>query len=538
MYSNRSVFAASLLAGMVGTAAFAHQPDSAGSKLGRVQFKTSCTPEAQKQFERGLAMLHSFYFPETVKTFSSIPAIDPGCAIAYWGIAISQRPNPLVGPIPPALLKQGLEAVEKGKAVGAKTERERDWLAAIEEFYKDFDKVDQDTRAKNYTKAMEALTRKYPSDVEAKVFYALALNETIDFADKTYANQLKAAKILTALDATLPEHPGVAHYLIHSLDFQPLAKRGLPAAKKYDKIAPSSPHALHMPSHIYTMLGMWEASIASNLKSISVCEDYAAKHHPDATHPHVPHNYDFIQYAYLQLGQDRKAKALVDTIATMKKLFREGLATETPLAAIPARYMLERQDWRGAAQLTPRGSKFPQAEAITHFARALGAARSGDFAAAQADIDKLKELRAGLEKTGQPYWAEQVEVQIVAAQAWIAHGQGNAAEAERLMRAAADLEDRSEKHVAMENRLYPMRELFADLLMVQRKPAEALKHYQASLKATPKRLRGFYGAAKAAEAAKDRKTAMSYYRKLANLTRTGDGDRPELREAKQALAQR
>ena len=537
MYSNRSMFAASLLAGMVATATFAQQPDRTGEKLGRVQFKTSCTPEAQKQFERGLAMLHSFYFPETVKTFSSIPAIDPGCAIAYWGIAISQRPNPLVGPIPPALLKQGLEAVEKGKATGAKTERERDWLAAIVEFYKDFDKVDQDTRAKNYATAMEALTRKYPNDPEAKVFYALALNETIDFADKTYANQLKAAKILTALDATHPEHPGVAHYLIHSLDFQPLAKRGLPAAKKYDKIAPSAPHALHMPSHIYTMLGMWEASIASNLRSVAICEDYAAKNHPDATHPHVPHNYDFMQYAYLQLGQDGKAKALVETIATMKKLFREGLATETPFAAIPARYMLERQDWRGAAQLQPRGSKFPQAEAITHFARALGAARSADFAAAQADIDKLKELRAGLEKARQGYWAEQVEVQMLAAQAWIAQGQGNSAEAEKLMRAAADLEDRSEKHVAMENRLYPMRELLADLLMEQRKPAEALKHYQASLKAAPERLRGFYGAAKAAEAAGDRKMGMGYYRQLARLTRTADGGRPELREVKQVLGQ-
>jgi tetratricopeptide (TPR) repeat protein len=507
-------------------------------QLGRVQFKTSCSPEAQKQFERALAMLHSFYFPETVKTFSSIPAIDAGCAIAYWGIAISQRPNPLVGPIPAALLKQGLEAVEKGKAIGAKTERERDWLAAIEAYYKEFDKVDQDTRAKNYTKAMEALTRTYPDDVEAKIFYALALNETIDFADKTYANQLKAARILDAIDSKHADHPGVAHYLIHSLDFQPLAKRGLKAAMKYDKIAPSAPHALHMPSHIYTMLGMWEASIASNLKSIAVCEDYAAKNHPDATHPHVPHNYDFMQYAYLQVGQDGKAKVLVDTIATMKKLFREGLATETPLAAIPARYMLERQDWRGAAQLTPRGSKFPQAEAITHFARALGAARSGELPAAQADIEKLKELRTALEKTSQPYWAEQVELQALAALGWVAQAQGNATEALKFMRAAADLEDRSEKHVAMENRLYPMRELLGDLLLQQRQAADALGQYQASLKAAPERLRSFYGAANAAKAVGDRKMAMMYYRKLARLTRSGDSDRPELREMKQVLAQR
>ena len=517
--------------------ALAHDESKSAAKpekLGRVLFKTSCTPEAQKQFERALGMLHSFFFPETVKAFTAIPETDPGCAIAYWGIAVSTRPNPLVGPFDAATLKRGLDAVEKGKAIGAKTRRERDWLAAIEEFYKDFDKIDQDTRSKNYEKAMEALVKKYPDDVEAKVFYALALNETFDY--KTMDNLEKAVKILEPLDKKYPAHPGITHYLIHSYDFAPIAKRGVPAAKKYAKIAPSAPHAQHMPSHIYSMVGMWQESIASNLSSIAVANEYAAKTKLDGTLAGVPHSLDFMQYAYLQMGQDAKAKALIEESAAIKKVVGPVSAGNTARAAVPARYMLERQDWKGAAQLQPLGTPFPPAEAITHFARALGAARSGDFGAAQADIAKLKEQREGLEKANQSYWAEQVEVQILGAQAWVAYGQGNKDEALRFMNAAADLEDGSAKHVAMENRLYPMRELLADMQMQQGEPAAALKTYETSMRATPMRLRGFYGAAKAAEAAGDKKKAAMYFSQLARLTRTADGDRTEVREMRQHVA--
>src|SRR5499425_1381899 len=287
-------------------------------KLGRVHFKTSCSPEAQKQFERALAMLHSFFFPETVKTFSAIPETDANCAIAYWGIAISQRPNPLVGPFDAATLKRGLDAVEKGKAIGAKTQRERDWLAALEEFYKDYDKVDQTTRTKNYERAMERLAKKYPDDVEAKIFYALALNETFD--QKTLDSLVKAANILEPLDRKYPDHPGVTHYLIHSYDFPPLAKRGVPFANKYAKIAPSAPHALHMPSHIYSMVGMWEESVMSNWRSVAVANDYAAKSKLDGTLAGVPHAYDFMAYAYLQLGEDLKARSLIQDTMAIKKV--------------------------------------------------------------------------------------------------------------------------------------------------------------------------------------------------------------------------
>lgn len=537
MKSKCLMLAASVIAGVCAIGVLGHQDDAASQskpkseKLGTVLFKTSCTPAAQKEFERALAMLHSFYFPETIKAFSAIPQTDPSCAIAYWGIAVSTRPNPLVGPFDAATLKRGLEAVEKGKAIGAKTERERDWLAAIEEFYKDFDKVDQDTRTRNYEKAMASLAKKHPNDVEAKIFHALALNETFDH--KSMEPLLKAIAILEPLDKKYPAHPGITHYLIHSYDFAPIAKKGVPVANKYAKIAPSAPHAQHMPSHIYSMVGMWKESIRSNLSSVKVANEYAIRSKLDATLAGVPHSYDFMQYAYLQLGQDAKAKALIEQSAAVKKIIGPVSAGQMARAAVPARYMLERQDWQGAAQLQPLGTPFPAAEAVTHFARAMGSARSGNFAAAQTDIDKLKELRSGLEQAHQSYWAEQVEVQILGAQAWIMHGQGDKDGALKFMRAAADLEDGSEKHVAMENRLYPMRELLGDLLREQGQPQAALKEYEVSVKNAPNRLRGYYGAAKAAEAAGDKKKAAIYMHSLARLTRDADSDRAEIREAKQ-----
>jgi tetratricopeptide (TPR) repeat protein len=519
-------------------AASAHDDEAKvrGEKLGRVVFKTSCSPEAQKQFERALAMQHSFFFPETVKAFTAIPQTDPTCAIAYWGIAISQRPNPLVPPFPAEALKKGLEAIEKGESLGAKTQRERDWLAALKTFYKDYETVDQDTRTKNYEKAMEALVKTYPDDVEAKIFYALALNETFDH--KNMEPLLKAIAILEPLDKKYPDHPGVTHYLIHSYDFPPLASRGVPAANKYAKIAPAAPHAQHMPSHIYSMVGMWEPSIVSNQRAITVATEYASRAKLDGVLAGVPHGYDFMMYAYLQIGQDAKAKALLEPVAAITKTIGPRIAAATAQNAVPARYVLERQDWQAAAQLKPIGSGLPAAEAITHFARAVGAARSGAPAAAQSDIDILKDLRGQLEKANQGYWAGQVEIQVLGAQAWMDQAAGNRDEALRLMRAAADLEDASEKHVAMENRLYPMRELLADMLMTQNQPQAALKEYEASLKNAPMRLRGFYGAAKAADAVGDAKKARDYFEKLARMTTNADSDRPELQEARKRLASR
>jgi hypothetical protein len=507
-------------------------------ELGRVHFDTSCTTVAQEKFDRGLAMVHSFVYPDSVQAFTEAATADPQCAIAFWGIAISHRPNPLVLPLPAAVLKNGWEAVEKGKAIGGKTERERDWLAAIELYYKDYDKIDQTTRGLAYEKAMEQLAQKYPDDAEAAIFYALALNETAVPSDKTYAKQLKAGAILEKVAARLPEHPGVLHYLIHTYDYPPLAQRALDAANKYAGVAPAAQHAQHMPSHTYSMLGLWQQSVDSNAKSRARAQEQAARLWPGATHPGEPHHLDFAEYALLQMGKEQEAKHLRDESNAIKKLGFEFLGSYTGLAAVPARFALERQAWNEAAALEPRSSQFPQAEAITYFARAIGSARSGDFAAAQQGVDKLKELRATLEKANQSYWAEQVEVQMLAALAWIAQGKGQKEEALKFMRTAADLEDNSEKHIAMENRLYPMRELLGDLLLEQHQSAQALIAYEASLQSAPNRLRGLYGAAKAAEGTGQSEKAATYFRKLGEVTKDADADRIEIRESKAFMARR
>jgi tetratricopeptide (TPR) repeat protein len=503
-------------------------------KFGEVNFSISCSAAAQTQFNRAVAMLHSFFFPETVKAFTALAQQEPSCAMAYWGIAISQRPIPLVAPFPAELMSKGWQAIEAGRAAGTKTQRETDWIEALAVFFKDYDKVALRTRTLAYEAAMARLAKRYPDDAEAAIFYALALNEAVDLSDKTYAKQFKAAAILQAIEVKQPNHPGIAHYIIHSFDFAPICRQGLSAAQRYAELAPAAPHALHMPSHTFSMLGMWRESIAANVKTIAAGKDYAAQHKLDGIYPVDPHAYDFMQYAYLQLGEDLKAKELMEEVGAIKKVFSPRLSTDTALAAVPARYMLERQDWLGAAGLVvPALVAAPPAKAITHFARAIGAARAGDFAAAQADIDRLKDFSASLAKAGDAYWSGQVDVQILAVQAWLAHGQGSKAEAEKLMRAAADREDNSEKHVAMENRLYPMRELLADLLLEEGDAASALNEYEGSMKNAPERVRGFYGAAKAAEAAGDKDKAAAYFRKLMRLTRDADGDRAEIREARQ-----
>jgi tetratricopeptide (TPR) repeat protein len=505
--------------------------EKAAEKLGKVDFQVSCTPEAQAQFNRAVAMLHSFWFPQAPKAFAAVLETDPDCAMAHWGIAISQRANPLVGPTDSGALKRGLASAEKAKAIGAKTQRERDYIAAIEIFYKDFDKLDHRTRVLAYEKAMEQLYLAYSQDIEAAIFYALALNEAIDYTDKTYSRQLKAAGILEKVYAKQPEHPGVLHYLIHSYDFPPLAARGLPTAKRYASVAPSAPHALHMPSHIFSMVGMWQESIKSNREALGVAKNYV-------------HAMDFMVYAHLQLAQDGEAKRLVEESAALYKtqaptaaLTPTGgvLGIHTAFAAIPARYAIERGAWADAAALQPRPST-PAADAITYFTRAMGAARKGDVNSARKDIEQLESLKKTLIKSKQKYWADQVEIQRRAAAAWVAHAEGKKNEALKLMRSAAALEDASEKHVAMENRLWPMRELLGEMLLQVNEPAQALKEFEASFKAAPNRLRGYYGAAKAAERSDDQKKARAYYEKLVELCRQADTERVELTEAKTFLA--
>jgi tetratricopeptide (TPR) repeat protein len=376
-----------------------------------------------------------------------------------------------------------------------------------------------------YTKSMEQLAQRYPDDFEASVYYALTLQASAPKNDKTYANQLKSAEILEQLVPKNPEHPGVVHYLIHAYDYPPLADKGIKMAALYARIAPAAPHARHMPSHIYSMVGMWEDSIVSNRSALEIQSDY---HH--AT--------DFMVYAHLQLSQDAKAKTLVDAIAALPKQELGGIPVYTAVAAVPARYALERGDWAGAAALPVVSTGRQQADSLVRFTRGLGMARSGNLAGAKQEIQSMQELRIALEKANQSYWADRTEEQMLAVSAWVAYAEGNRDQALKLMRAAADGEDASVKHVAMENRLYPMRELLGDMLREQGQPVAALKEYEVSMKNAPNRLRGYYGAAKAAAAAADQKKAAAYMRSLAQLTRDADSDRPEIREAKQQLASR
>ncbi len=524
---------ATLTAGPIGA-----QGKSA-ERLGTVRFATSCAPAVQPKFDRAVALLHSFHLDAAVGAFTEVAAADPACGMAHWGVAMAWLGNPLAGPPNARGMKEGSAAVEKAKAAGAKTDREREYIAAIEIFYKDADRVDHRTRAVAYERAMEQLAARYPTDREAAVFYALALNITLDPNDKTYANQLKAAGILEKVFAEQPQHPGVAHYLIHSYDFPPIAAKGLPAAKRYASIAPAAPHALHMPSHIFTRVGSWQESIETNRASAkAAAETLAAGGSQTGLRSYEGlHAYDYMMYAYLQLGRDREARALVEEVTSTRKLNVDHFAGAFALAAIPARYALERGQWADAAALTPTPSdlawnRFPQAESIVWFARGLGAARSGSPARAREDLARIETLRDTLTTAKSLYWANQSEVQRLAVAAWIARAEGRNEEALSLMRAAADAEDATEKHPVTPGSIKPARELLGEMLIDLAQPAAALKEFEASHRVEPNRFQGLYGAARAAELAGDRETARLYYAGLVTLGKGADGDRPEMKKAK------
>src|SRR6186713_77205 len=361
---------------------------SGGEKLGNVHFETSCTPEAQKLFDRGMLYQHSFWYRASQHEFEAVLKADPSCGIAYWGIALSMLWNPHV-PTPAKNLAEGAAAIAKGQSVGAKSQRERDYIDALAVIYVDHDKLGHLPRTQAYAKAMEKVAQRYPNDDEAQIHYALALNTSASPADKTYANQLKGAAILEPIFRRQPQHPGVAHYLIHLYDAPPIAEKGLDAARRYSKIAPAAAHAQHMPSHIFTRVGYWKDSIASNAESARVAA--ADKEGHDQLHA-----MDYLVYAHLQLGEDAKARAVIDEMNKVTGFTETFIPGPYALAASPARYAIERGDWKAAAALEVRPSPLPQVQAITYFARAIGAARSGDPAAAKVDIDKLVELQAKL----------------------------------------------------------------------------------------------------------------------------------------------
>ena len=512
----------------------------ASEKLGQVNFPISCSQAAQRQFNRAAALLHSFWYDEAEKAFTEVTKFEPGCAMGYWGIAMSNY-HPLWAPPNPAELRRGQAAVEKAEATGAKSARERDYISAIEVFYQDADKLAHGARAGAYEKAMEQVYRRYPQDREAAIFYALSLLGTALPADKSFAHQKQAAAILNRVLPAAPQHPGIAHYIIHSFDYPQLARLALPAARSYAKLAASSPHALHMPTHIFTRLGLWQESIQANLASAATAKQHVAKTHPGAAAFEQLHAMDYLTYAYLQVAQDQKAKDVFDELSQINKLDLENFVAAYAFAAIPARYTLERRRWAEAARLSLHPSafpwrQFPYAEAIICFARAVGAARSGELAAARQEVEKLAAFRQALARAKEVYWADQVEIQRRAAAAWIALAEANREKAFALMRAAAELEDATEKHPVTPGAILPAREMLGELLLETGRPARALREFEASLRQAPNRFNGLSGAAQAAAAAGERKKAKTYYRRLVALCDKADGARPELRKAKAFLA--
>jgi tetratricopeptide (TPR) repeat protein len=518
-----------------------HVMDPAG-EIGTVNFPVSCTPEAQAEFNHAVAMLHSFWFGPAIKSFNTVAELDPTCAMAHWGVAMSLFGNPFSWPLTGQPLIDGWAAVEKATAAGAKTPREAAYIAAVTAFYQDAETVEHSTRAIAYAAAMEKLTQEFPDDTEAAIFYALALDVTALPTDKTYANQMKAVEILGPIFVEQPNHPGVAHYLIHSNDYPALAAHGLDAALSYAEIAPAAPHALHMPSHIYTRLGYWQESIDTNLISAEIAQDDLAAKELGVASSSMLHPMDYLMYAYLQRGQDGAAKALLDETTALTKMDAENATGAYAFAAIPSRYALERGQWAEAAALSlhPQDlawEKFPQAEAVLVFARGLGAARNGDVAAANQDLERLQALTEAMIAIKQGYFAEQAAIQSQEIAAWIALAEGENEEALAQMRSAVELEAATEKHPVTPGPLVPAHELLGEMLLELDQPAEALAEFEASQVIEPNRFRGLYGAARAAELAGEVEQARAYYEELVALAASADSERPELATAKQFLGQ-
>ena len=522
--------AATAVAGLAVTGLALAQPafgQTGDAKLGNVHFETTCKPEAQKQFDRAMLYQHSFWYRASQMAFEDVLKADPECGIAYWGVALSLLWNPHVA-APAKNLAEGSAALAKGRSVGARSPRERDYLEALGVMYADHEKVDHRTRIVAYAKAMEQLALRYPNDDEAQIHYALALNTSASPNDKTYASQLKGAALLEPIALRQPQHPGVAHYLIHLYDYPPIAEKGLDAARRYAKIAPAAAHAQHMPSHIFTRVGYWGESIASNAEAARVAKD--SKDFHDQLHA-----MDYQVYAYLQLGQDQKAKAIIDEAASVAGFTETFLPGPYALAVSPARYVVERGDWKAASELAVRPSPLAQVQAITHFARALGAARSGHPEAAMPDIAKLAELRDKLRAAKDAYWAEQVDIQLQIASAWVLHAQGKFDEALKAMSAVADTEDKTEKHQVTPGVPKPARELYGVMLMDRGMAGEALGAFEAVLKKEPNRLGAYAGAAKAAEKSGDKAKAREYYAKVVAIAEGADNSRTEVADARAFL---
>lgn len=501
--------------------------------LGRVNFPVSCTPAAQAKFNTLVALLYSFYWEKIDGAVAEVLAADPTCAMAYWAKAVASLDNALGSPPTPKLEEQGWAAVLAARRLGAgKTPRERDYVSAVASVFEDYRTVPFSQRAKAYEKALEQIYLRYPQDSEAAVFYAFWLQVTADRNDQSHAQQLKSAQILEKIFLQQPNHPGVAHFIIHAYDFPPIAEHGLNAARRYAAIAPDSPHALHMPSHIFSRVGQWQDSIDTNARSYA-----ASKTDRDAYHA-----MDYLVYASLQLARDNDASRWVELVNAAPKPDEDARQIAYAAAAIPARFALERGDWASAAQLGLKPaheqfdwSRFPEGEAVNAYARGLGAARHGDATAARAEIARIVRLKAAMAAQKKQYWIEQADIQMGAIAAWAARAEGRDTDALRLMRDTADREDKTEEHIMMPGRVIPVREMLGELLLELEQPGEALTAFEQSLTNDPNRFRALYGAGHAAQLSGDRGKADKYYKRLLAQVGAAAG-RSEIKQARMAVA--
>src|SRR5213596_1002743 len=523
--------------------------------VGKITFPITCTSDVQSDFARGVALLHSFFYEEARRVFTSVAERDPKCAMAQWGIAMTWW-HPIWTPPTPDEMRAGKAAIQKAMAISAGTDRERGFITALNVYYNTADRsttgpvgqschgpVGPRDRVVAYEKAMRQLLDKYPDDFEVQTFYAFAVL-AVGYAmpnDVTLSKQVEAAAILEKLWQQNPNHPGVVHYLIHSYDYPQLAQRGLAAAQSYASIAPWVPHALHMPSHIFTRLGMWDESIAANRASAEASRAYAAMRHRDATEAEELHALDYLAYSYLQEARDTEAKKIVDIAAKVKKTNPElEFSAAYALAAIPTRYAFERNDWSAAANLSipnvPHWSWFPFMEALIEYGHALGRAHTSDVEGARKAIARMQELRDATKDPKFDYFKSHLDLQMQAASAWVAAAEGKKNEAVDVLRRAADSEDVLGKHPVSPGAFVPVREQLGSLLLEMRQPTEAQREFEAALKIYPGQFRGLYGAAQAAELAGDNDGASRYYTKLAAQTSKAGGSRNELNHIREFLS--
>ncbi len=495
--------------------------------IGTVSFETSCSPETKIRFSEAVALLHSFWFPEARAIFEGVLKTDPNCAIAYWGIALTHWGNPFAGQRSPQTIAAGKAATDKAQATGSPTPRERGFIDAVAGLFSSADVTTQRARVVAYEAAMEKVAAENKADVEARVFWALSIAQTALPTDKTFAQNLRAAEILEPLYGKMPNHPGLAHYIIHSYDVPLLAPKALKAARAYADIAPAVPHALHMPSHTFTRLGYWKESVATNIRSATEAEKTGGI-------GEALHAMDYQTYAYLQMAQDADAKKVLDHAMTAGKAGAaianaRQAGIDFALAAIPARYAMERSQWAEAMALTVNPApNTPYTEAITHFARAIGAARAGKPAEAAADITRLAAIRDRELEMKDAYWAEQVDIQRRVAESWVLYAEGKKDEGLKALSDAADAEDKTDKSAVTPGPLAPARELLGFMMLEAGRPADALTAFEAVTKKEPNRFLALYGAGKAAEAAKQKAKAKGYYKQIVDICKDAAADRPEL----------